>query len=380
MEKEVIFISGPSGCDRDAYLREIIEEKADTRYYRVFEFMQKAAERTDNRFEEMNVDLFSKQEREKWRDEAFNEIKHEIGKSDKHYHVVSTTCIFYYADWSKEEGFNQQLFHIIEPNVVIAFIDDLTEMKKRLLNSERWNRIFMDSGGPPLNFLAKWREDSVNFLHDMSIECQYRKDPITRKEEGFVTDFYIFARQHSKETLTSLIYEMNEKLKLYLSYLISEGREELSKVEEFRDKLSENYIVFDPFTIKDWNIVNSYDSLEENQNSMKIGDVKLPRKEVEDALSSIRTQVVGRDFAIIDSVDAVVVYHHTKEPSAGVMAEIIYARHNRKPVFGYYPFPRPSPFLEYFMRMGKIRTMYRNEEELIQEINHWKEYLRTKTI
>jgi hypothetical protein len=69
-------------------------------------------------------------------------------------------------------------------------------------------------------------------------------------------------------------------------------------------------------------------------------------------------------------VDVVVVYHHTKEPSAGVMAEIIYAKQNMKPVLGYYPFPRPSPFLEYFMRMGKIPTMYRNEEELIQEIDH----------
>jgi hypothetical protein len=377
MKKGVILISGPSGCDRDAYLRGAIEKGTDTQYYSVFEYMQKAAKRAGKKLEEMNVDLFPKREREKWRDEVFNEIKHEIERSDKHYHVVSTTCIFYYADWIKEEGLNEKLFQIIEPNVVIAFLDDLIEMKKRLLNSERWNRIFMDSGGPPLNFLAKWREDSVNFLRDMSLEYRYRKLPTG---EGFVTDFYIFARQHPKETLFSLIYERDQKLKLYLSYPISEGREELSRVEEFRDKLSENYIVFDPYTIKDWDIVKSYDSLEENQNSMKIGDVKLPRKEVEDALNSIRTQVVGRDFAIIDSVDAVVVYHHTKEPSAGVMAEIIYARRNRRPVFGYYPFPRPSPFLEYFMKTGEIPTMYKNEEEVIQEIDHWKEYLRTRTI
>lgn len=377
MKKEVILISGSSGCDRDAYLREIREGRIDTQYYRVFEYMQKAAKRAGKKLEEMNVDLFPKQEREKWRDEVFNEIKQEIGKSDKHYHVISTTCIFYYSDWRKVEGLNEKLFYIIEPNVVIAFIDDLLEMKKRLLNSERWNRIFRDSGGPPLNFLAKWREDSVNFLHDMSVEYRYRKLPTG---EGFVTDFYIFARQHPKETLLSLIYERDQKLKLYLSYPITGAAEELSRVEKFRNKLSKNYIVFDPYTIKDWDIVKNYDSLEENQNSMKIGDVNLPRKEVEDALNSIRTQVVGRDFAIIDSVDAVVVYHHTKEPSAGVMAEIIYASRDGNRVFGYYPFPRPSPFLEYFMKMGEIPTMYKNEEKLIQEIEHLKEYLRTRTI
>jgi adenylate kinase len=371
MEKEVVLISGPPGCARDEYLSEVIGDKPDIRYFQVFKYMHDIAKETGvhGDLTAINISILSESDVETIKEKAFRRIREEIDDSKKKHHIVSTSCIFYHSDWTKEEGITKELFHLIRPNVTIAFIDDLIAMKKRLMNDSRWRREF--TPGPPLLFLSKWRQESIDFLHKMSMSYS-KVEP-----KGFVENFYIFARQHTKGTMLSLISKRDEKLVLYLSYPITDASG-LPRVKDFERKLSERFIVFDPYTIKDWDIVKKYDSAKEGSDrEIEINGFSISLEEVENAMDSIRAQVVNRDFAIIDSVDAVVVYHQKKQPSVGVTAEITYAKQNKKPVFGCYPFSsRPSPFLEYFIKWGKIPTLYEQEDELIEEIKELEEEIR----
>lgn len=73
---------------------------------------------------------------------------------------------------------------------------------------------------------------------------------------------------------------------------------------------------------------------------------------------------------MIDSANAIVVYHLDTEASAGVMTEIVHADSKRMPVFGIFPYrKRPSPFLEYFMNWGSIRTWVKGEKDSPEELN-----------
>ena len=327
MEKEVVLISGPPGCARDEYLSEVIGDKPDIRYFQVFKYMHDIAKETGvhEDLTAINISILSESDVETIKEAAFRKIRKEIDDdSKKKHHIVSTSCIFYHPDWTMEEGITKELFHLIRPDVTIAFIDDLIAMKKRLMRDSRWRKEFTSE--PPLLFLSKWRQDSIDFLKKVSMSYS-KVEP-----EGFVQKFYIFARQHTKGTMLSLISKRDEKLVLYLSYPITDASG-LTRVKDFERKLSERFIVFDPYTIKDWDIVKKYDSAKEGSDrEIEINGFSISLEEVEHAMDSIRAQVVNRDFTIIDSVDAVVVYHQQKQPSAGVTAEITYAKRDNKPV------------------------------------------------
>ncbi|MCK5677013.1 MAG: nucleoside 2-deoxyribosyltransferase [Flavobacteriaceae bacterium] len=62
----------------------------------------------------------------------------------------------------------------------------------------------------------------------------------------------------------------------------------------------------------------------------------------------IKSRTVERDFRFIDQSDAVVVIYPTEKISPGVLAEIIYAHRNQKPVFMYFT-SKTSPFLENYV-------------------------------
>ncbi len=305
-------------------------------------------------------------------------IKKEIEASDKRYHIVSTPAVFYHLDDTRINGLTEELLCILQPEVIIAFIDDLIEMKKRLRDDEYWGEAF-GSEGAPLDFLSRWRWESVTFLRSM-FEQHFLPSTEKKNDSEFIKDFYIYARQHDVSVLEKIIYERKNTPKLYLSYHITkikdleneEVREMLlNRVKKFKNKLNKSFIVFDPYTIKDWDIVSKYDeAIKKGVNEIELDGLRLDIKEVERAIDSIRMQIIKRDLWMIDSANAIVVYHLDTEASAGVMTEIVHADSKRMPIFGIFPYgKRPSPFLEYFMNWGSIQTWIKGEKDNPAELN-----------
>ena len=69
-----------------------------------------------------------------------------------------------------------------------------------------------------------------------------------------------------------------------------------------------------------------------------------------------RSQIVDRDYSLIDNAHAVVVYHRATSPSYGVFGELIHAVNQvGRPVYVLYAFrKRLSPFFEQLILGGVL--------------------------
>jgi adenylate kinase len=284
MIKNVVLVSGPSGCDRDAYIKEAIGTRDDTNYYQVFDYMKFVAAVDGSALSETNIDDPNKEPHIKWRTEAFDLIAEEIESSNKTNHIISTTCIFDYPSGVIEEGITGELFNVIKPNTVIVFIDDLIAIKKRLKNDDRWKRIFRESGGEAsLSILAHWRQAATDLLEKLA--NTYKKLHCD-SQTGFVENFFIFAKQHPKETFLSLIFETKTKYQIYLSYPITDA-EDNGDFEGLKRVMSDYFVVFDPYTIKEWQIVDKYDdAIEGRLSQIEFEDIIIQTSEIEFCHSS----------------------------------------------------------------------------------------------
>ncbi len=133
-------------------------------------------------------------------------------------------------------------------------------------------------------------------------------------------------------------------------------------------------MVFDPYTIKDWNIVEAWraavnEAIERGRPrpsklrfSMTYRDGTIEKEidalELEAAIKNMRFQIIDTDYKIIENSTMVVVYHPRESISAGVMCEMVYAKSLAKLVYAYYPY-EPSPFFEWYST-----RIFTDEDEL----------------
>jgi len=190
-------------------------------------------------------------------------------------------------------------------------------------------------------------------------------------EEEFVTEIladvlnvplYIAGRQHNIYNLADLF--LTNKPKFYLSYPIThieKDQPELLKQvrNDILPKLEEQFIIFDPLVIKDMNL--TYDA--------KTSFPNLLEELSENAINSLKSRTIERDFQFIDQSDFIVVIYLTEKLSPGVLSEIIYANNRNKPVYMVFPYTK-SPFLELY-----ATNIFNSLEELL-EFLHSEEFRR----
>lgn len=228
----------------------------------------------------------------------------------------------------------------LDPDTLMILIDDLLKVKANLENDPDWkSRVSSDP-----HTLAEWRKESISVITDYA--SRYLE------VRGVPLDVIIFARGHDPKTLADLI--LGDIPRVYLSYHITGIPENLvGQIAVVKEKLKNQFVCIDPYTIKDWDIVHAYDlALETESREVEIpGFGKLPLHEVEEAIDEIRSQVVLRDHLLIDGTHATFVCHFSDKPSYGVMDEIIHTRTEAdNPIYVLYPFAgRPSPFFEFYV-------------------------------
>ena len=109
--------------------------------------------------------------------------------------------------------------------------------------------------------------------------------------------------------------------RVYLSFpitAIQDDRPAREEIGQFRDRLREFAVVFDPYASKDYD--ETYTRSEMLALRREIGDV---------------TRL--RDQRFIDQAEAVVVYYPKKVASKGVDAEMLHAHKTGKPIYLYCP-------------------------------------------
>ena len=347
-ERKIIIVTGPPLNGRDDYIKEALDKSGlagEVGYYHLFEYMQPIArDKFGINLTRSNVLEISSTLLTQIRMEAFREIKKIIDTSRCEINIVSTPAKFKIrpspaSPTGTINGFELSDIMILQPIMIVIFIDDLLNVRRRLREDPDWIRRVE----PNLRTLAEWRKESIEFVYEIKLTAF--------REHNLNIDTIIFARAHDINTFIDLI--RGEKPRIYLSYHITGvPQKTLEKtIGSVKARLRDHFVCIDPYAIRDWDLINAYDSaVEEGSDKVVVDNEVIDLVEVEEAIDEIRAQTVDRDYKLIESVHATVVCHFSDKASYGVMSEIIHSRKEaNNPVYVLYPFnKRPSPFFEFY--------------------------------
>jgi len=345
-ESKVILCSGPPGNGRDDILHEL-KEIINYQYYHMFEYIVEEAKLDDILFTKLNILDFYDSQPEKMDElhqRAIEKIADEI-KGKPGTHIVSSPIHF---EWkgNRFRGMKIREVETLNPDMFIIIFDDILRVKERLQADSQWRDQKFTLGE-----IANWRREEVIAVYELARQFKPSKE------------VQLVAYENGPEFLKDVIWSRGRE-KVYLSHPITgEGPEFFKNIFKFGKNLQEYYVVFDPYMIKDWEIVEAWRSMvnkaieEDKPRSDKLefnmeyreGPIKqvIDSHEIESAIKNMRFQIIDNDYKIIENSSIVVVYHPRASISAGVMCEMVYAKALAKMVYVYYPY-EPSPFFEWY--------------------------------
>lgn len=231
---------------------------------------------------------------------AFQDIQHAIVSRPETLHIIDLHLTFRWKAYLTK-GFEPYLIRAFAPYVrcFINVIEDLPKIQERLESTSWGKREILE--------LLIWRDEEL-LLTDIFASICGRVDSLA------------VAKGEPSTLIERLVWHPEYK-RVYLSFPITgilnddAARQE---IEDFRDKIREFLVVFDPYACRDY---------DETYRREEMGAL---RKEVGEA-------TVDRDFRFIDQADAVVVYYPRKVPSKGVDSEMRHALDTGKPIYLYSP-------------------------------------------
>ena len=357
--KVVVICTGQPGTGRDSYLQEL-RAKQDFFHYHLFEYIVEEGEKEGYILNKRNVlDFYdSKPDKlESFRAKALKRIIEEI-RDRGGIHVISTP---YHFEWKGKSysGLRDDEVKDLDPDIFLVVADDLSRIRERLKADPQWSEHNFT-----LVELAQWRREEITGVYKLS--------------RGFTPykEFYLVAREHGISLLQDLIFNRHKR-KIYLSHPITgESSDFFKNVSKFASALQPYYTVFDPYMIKDWEMVETWRTVrnEAIREGREIPDkIKVsieyadgPREheldswDIRAAIKNLRAQIIDMDYKIIESCYCVVAYHPREELSAGVVSEMIQAKGWAKFVYAFYPF-EPSPFFEWY-----ATKIFLDEEGIIE--------------
>ena len=356
-ENKVVVCTGPPGNGRDDILNEM-RDIVNFHYYHLFEYIVEQARLNDTTLTKLNIlDFYdsSPERMEQYHKSAVKKIAEEIAKKSG-VHIVSTPIHF---EWkgNRFQGLHNEEVELLNPAMFVIIFDDILRVRERLSQDVQWQGHRFTLGE-----IAIWRREEIKLTYDLA------KIFIPKREVQLV------AFENGPEFLKDVIWSRGRE-KVYLSHPITgEGKEFFEKIYKFGQSLSDYYIIFDPYVVKDWITVEAWrrivnEAIERGepkpsklQFSMayRTGTIEeeIDALELESAIKNMRFQIIDTDYKIIENCSAVVVYHPRESISAGVMCEMVYAKGLAKMVYVYYPY-EPSPFFEWYST-----RIFQDEKEL----------------
>jgi adenylate kinase len=367
-EKRVIVCTGSPGNGRDDLLLQM-REIQNFHYYHLYQYIVEEARLEGTILTKLNIlDFYdsSPERMERFHRSAISRVVEEIEKRSGT-HIVSTPTHF---EWkgNRFSGLQSDEVNSLNPDMFIVIFDDILRVKERLKEDIQWRGHRFTLGE-----IANWRREEIKRVYS------FAKSFKTRREVQLV------AFENGPNFLKEVLWGIGKE-KIYLSHPITgEGEGFFEDTFRFGQSLSDYYIVFDPYMIKDWDIVEKWRSTV--NETIERGEPR-PRKlrfsmeyktgiveqeidvlELEAGIKNLRFQVIDTDYRIIENSAMVVVYHPRASISAGVMCEMVYAKALGKLVYVYYPY-EPSPFFEWyatriFTQEKELREFLINQSNLM---------------
>lgn len=310
-----------------------------------------------------------KAQRQMW-DDTFDHIMQTVRKEKP-----KNVFIGFHATFFKSSRFfsviNQDKIAQFKPDLFVTLIDDTYAVWQRIVAKSASGQ---DKGKSYLRLrdILSWR--AVELLVTDLIS-----DRLTRRD-------YMVSVKHPSTMLFNLIFHP-EKLFIYASYPISKTRFEPLKrkeIDDFRYKLHEDYVVFDPLTI-DEKIMGFAASGKDEENidlsadgrwplkkelTMVCDDdlqfpLRLKRNEILEVEKDIDDYIEARDYRLVSQADALVAYrpYYGGESHRGINSEIMFATHTMKERYFYVPEEdekqSKSPFKDKGVPYTNLEDMYK---------------------
>jgi adenylate kinase len=222
--------------------------------------------------------------------------------------------------------------------------------------------------GSRLNSQPRWEALSHEDLLVWREEEQFATEELARMQRK---PQYLLGERAKLETMYRLLFEPKMR-KAYLSYPMTHGEGGVERgLDEFKRRLEENLIVFDPADVNDFDVDDQTGDLlaerDRTDGSGSIGDGGLSEFS-EREQQHISDQIVFRDYKLIAQSDMIVVYYDIPVPSPGVVSEMNYALHTGKRVYGVWlPEADPSPFFSRY-----CSRVFRSTEELFTHFSRYR--------
>ncbi len=306
MSGGVVFVSGVSGTGTGEYLQRVVEEARaaghahEVEVHDVGQIMREYAER-DN--PGVNWDLILDADEVQLRllrSLALEQVAGSIAAQPAALHLIDMHLSFRWRAFLTK-GIDVHALEPFRPKVrcFVNLIQDLSQLQERLKSTTWGDREILE--------LLVWRDEEL-FLSTLYADMLDR------------SSCFVLPVAEPAAMLERIIWHP-EVSRVYLSFPITAIQDDDAAKEEirqFRDRLRESAVVFDPYASKDYD--ETYTRPEMRALRKQIGEV---------------TKV--RDFRFIDQAQAVVVYYPRRVESKGVDAEMLHAHKTGKPIYVYCP-------------------------------------------
>jgi adenylate kinase len=381
-----------SGTGRTSYVRAVEQlARQEGKPLHVFDvrdtMFHLARERGEELEEETILDVFPTA-LGAYRAAALERITSEVGDLPAGASWILVTHATFSWNYSIVPGLDVYYLNLLQPDMYVTTTDGILSIRQRL-TEERWQRV-------TINNLLWWRDVERAATELMAA---WQRKP-----------HFLIGRRQGPDTLYRLIFEPHLKT-AYLSYPMThlEDPELFARLEQFRQRLRERMIVFDPAAVDDFTLEadaplgfsdgsvqaqeigatltsakladgsggaqlthlgqfsgvggiasksgRARDLILDARSAGDHGDARPPNPE---NLDHIDGQIVDRDYKLVEQADNVVVYYPTTTLSAGVICEMKEAIHRGKRVYALWlPDKPPSPFFTRY-----CTNWFRDEEAL----------------
>lgn len=373
---KIVLCTGIDGEAKRRLLQEIKDE-ASRLYpnkkvclYSVGDEMSKIANVPKVRLLDEPSDLRIKEVRKRACKKIFKKIKEEEKQTGENIVALVSTRACYYHRSTPIRSLDDT-HKSLNPKLCINLIDDIQDITTNMTADNRWETMSI------IDFL-RWRDFETRDAEEWA------------KNLGLET--YILPVKEPSITLLDLLF--SNKKRVYLSFPMTHASEEMKKKKEkFVKKLREQFIVFDPLSIKEYDrakkdhkiLAEKYEKNREQKDKKRVDELERLKRE-------LGNQTVVRDFKLIKQSDAVVVYYTTSEVyvedpegervnlygqeinikrdegiflSAGVINEMVYATNSKKNTYAIWTSKEePSPFFSYHCEpLGRLFKGPKAEEE-----------------
>ncbi len=305
----IIFSTAQSGTAQREYLNEVkkrIETVRKCHLHDVALKMEQFAREFDPNINWDKVLDRPEEELRFRRAQTFGEIKSAITNAPHDIHIIACHLTFRWRAYLTR-GFDPHLMTSIDQwlRLFITVIDGVDDVHKRMAATDWGFRKRLE--------LALSRDEEV-FITGLLADV-YRKP------------HYIVARQEPPDNISELI--LNPwKPRAYLSFPITALKGDNAAqitIENFRDRIRQWLVVFDPYAIKDYDL--TYQVPEMATISKELGE-----------------QTEQRDFRFIDQSEVLIAFFPKAVSSKGVEAELRHAKTTGKVIYLCYPEKTGGPF------------------------------------